>query len=522
MATAKPDVGPPAALPTSGSRLDAAASVALICICFAPAYGLYRFHDDWLFVSEAASAISEHRVTSFVFHPLAQHWTPAWHAIEVFNFIVAGWEADWFIRSLIATCTLLSLLLCASILRTLGLSTVGRLLGITTLALHHTAAVARFSFDTYSQSLVDLLGWTAVVCAIRALLSDHGITVATVVRVVALLTPALFVKEQALAAFAGVALVIACAAWWRRDVLSSRPVVWLLLIVAAEAAFFAAVRRAMGVAFAEEGEAFSLCPRCVPVNIVELGSATLLPVRTLVFFDAVRAMPIDRWKLVTIMVGAVGVAAAILAGVRQRIQQAATGARELALVAGAFVASYFPVALLGHVGEFYTHTTLFWFAVLVACAGDALWRATAGRTRAAVAVCATVYLASLGVGQHANLRDMRANGERARGWLALIADRVRAVPDGGIVVVRASGPYKARFDYGLYRLTTPQALVLGFFSPPSLLYAVGDRLEVVLDEALASPSWRDRVAEAAARRAAYWLDLDAGEARLSPLTHVRP
>src|SRR5262249_16958302 len=89
-----------------------------------------------------------------------------------------------------------------------------------------------------------------------------------------------------------------------------------------------------------------------------------------------------------------------------------------------------------------THTSLFWVAVLVACAVDGYW--TASRIpRAVVAAGAAVYVASLGIGQHANLTDMRATGERARVWLSLISSTLRPVPDGALVVFRASGAYKA-------------------------------------------------------------------------------
>lgn len=492
----------------------AVTSLALLIVSFWPAYGLYRFHDDWTFVYKAAEALRNRQVLSFIARPLDQHWSPIWQAIEVLNFLVAGWESDWFIRTLTAACTLGSLLLCASFLRTLRVSLSGQIVAVGTLALHHAAAAARFSFDTYSQSLADLVGWMAVVCVIRALLSDRGITRVTMACVLGLLVPVIFLKEQSLAAFLAVGVTMVAAATWRPDLRRSPRAFLLVGCLVVTAGLFTLARAAMGVRFAAPGEAFSFCPACVPVNVAELGAAVFMPVRTLVWFDAARAVPMDTARLVGVLVAAALVAAAIIAGNVLRARRGEPQLKALALVTLCLASSYFPVALLGHVGELYTHANLFWFAALVGCAVDGYWSRSKS-VRAATIAVAAVYLVVLGVGQHANARDMRATGERSRQWLARIVERLQPVPDGSFVLIHADGEYKSLLDYGLYRLTTPQVLVLTGISPYPVRSVLHDRVTVLLDEE--PERWRVPLASAIVRGAAFRLELAAGDASVSQI-----
>jgi hypothetical protein len=248
------------------------------------------------------------------------------------------------------------------------------------------------------------------------------------------------------------------------------------------------------------------------VNIAELGAAVMLPVRTLVALDAARSAPPAIGRLAAVGSATACVAAAVAAGNVVRARGGRDAARALALVVCAAAASFFPVALLFHVGELYAHTALFWFAVLAAFAVDGLWIALR-RARAAVLVCAAAYLVGIAAGQRANLSEMRATGERARAWLARIDDRLRPVPDGGFVLIAASGEYKAPFDYGLYRVTTPQVLVLTGLSPYPVRAAMRDRVAVYLD--FADPGlWRAAL-ERAGARGAYRLEIAGGDARLS-------
>jgi hypothetical protein len=489
-------------------------AAGLIAATFVPAYGLLRFHDDWTFVYKAAAAVRTHTVAQFVFEPLEQHWSPLWHSLEVVNFLVAGWESDWLIRSFIAVSTFGALLLCAALLDALGVSLAGQLVAIGVLALHHAAAAARFSFDTYSQSLVDLANWTAVALVLPSLLLDRQLATSTIAFVLALLVPALFLKEQALSAFFAIGLTTAAASAWRHDLRRSIRAWQLLVVLVAIAAAFTVTRVVAGVRFPEEGSPFSLCVRCAPVNIAELGGVLLLPIRTLVVLDAVRSSPVEWTRIVVAAVAAAALGLAIACGNVLRAKRGGAQARALALVACACIASFFPVALLFHVGELYAHTALFWFAVLVGFAVDGWWTGSRG-ARAAVLVCAATYLVSIGAGQRVNLDEMRATGERARQWLGRIVDRLQPVRDRGFVLIAATGEYKGRFDYGLYRVTTPQVLVLTGLSPYPVRAALHDRLTVFLEIA-DRERWRRPLEDALARGDAFRLVITGDDARLSP------
>lgn len=491
-------------------------AAGLIAATFAPAYGLLRFHDDWTFVYKAAAAVRTHTVAQFVFEPLEQHWSPLWHSLEVVNILVAGWESDWLIRSLIAVSTFGALLLCAALLDALGVSLAGQLVAIGVLALHHAAAAARFSFDTYSQSLADLANWTAVALVLPSLLLDRQLATSTIVFLLALLVPALFLKEQALSAFFAIGLTTAAASAWRHDLRHSIRAWQLVAVLVAIAAAFTVTRAVVGVRFPEDGSPFSLCVRCAPLNIAELGGVLLLPIRTLVVLDAVRSSPVELTRIVAAGVVSAALVVAVARGNVLRAKRGGAQARACALVTCACIASFFPVALLFHVGELYTHTALFWFAVLVGFGVDGWWTWTASRgSRAAVLLCAATYLVSIGAGQRVNLDEMRATGGRARQWLDRIVDRLQPVRDRGFVLIAASGDYKGRFDYGLYRVTTPQVLVLTGLSPYPVRAALHDRLTVFLEIA-DRERWRRPFEDALARGDAFRLVITDDDAQLSP------
>jgi hypothetical protein len=497
----------------NGLAISAVAGAALT-LSFSSSFGLFRFHDDWTFMSMAAAAVQSGTVPAFVARPLEQHWTPGWHLLEAANFAAAGWESDGLIRSLILVCTALSLVVCCRVLRTLGIGAFGQAIAVAVLALHPAAAAARFSFDTYSQVLVDLIGWTATAYVIRALLTHRGITARTAWGALGIAAAGLLIKEQALSGSAAVAMVVCAGAWregrWQPSV-SER---WLLIGLVAIAAVYGVARRGMGVVFQPSGNPFSLCIECVPANVVQLSAAVLMPVRTLVWFDALRATPPNRATLVAVAVAAVTVCTTLVFGIAWSVRRDPARVRAAVFVGCAAVAAYFPVSLLAHVGELYTHTIIFWLAVAAGWAADTFWRTRHTRMRVAIAAAAAAYVVSLAAGQRSNLEEMRLTGERARGWITRIAAATRSVPDGAVLVVVSENAYKAPTDYGLYRLTTPNTLVLTGLAPSAVRYAVRQRLTVILANV---DGWEARVrAASAGRDDVYLLTLGRQTAQISP------
>lgn len=482
-----------------------AASAAVI-IVFAPAFGLFRFHDDWIFVDLAAVAVRNHHVVAFIAHPISQHWSPIWHALEVANFRLAGWESDWFIRSLNAIAVLASLLLCARLLRAAGLSTMACLAGVSVLAFHPATAAARFSFDTYSQVISDLMVWSlGAILAVR-LMRDEALPMRTVAGAAVLFAAGLLLKEQTLGALVVVVLMLACARRWSRVPIEA-PAVTLVGVLVAEAVAFAIARRMVGVQFAAEG-AFRLCLSCAPVNVAELAAAVLLPVRTLVLYDAVFASPRHPGIAAAAIAAAGGVAALAAAAVWRARAGVDRRSRLALLVACGYIGSWFPVALLGHVGELYADTGVFWMAMLVAIAVDEIRDRAAVSARMALSAGAVAFAAILLGGLRANLADMRATGVRASVWLARVHRALAPLPDGAMVVVHPPEPFKAPGDYGLYRLTVPSVLVVTGLSPASIRYAAGGRLDVVTEEGLAQGEWRNALMRAQARDVVYRLSFE--------------
>jgi hypothetical protein len=471
----------------------------LSVVTFWGSVGLQPFYDDWAFPSQAALALRDGTSGAYLLTAIGRHWSPLWNLIALANLSLAGWYSDLVIRGITLVAFVGGLAWFACLARRWRLSPLAIAFGVAVLALHHTRAAALYSFDTYSQVLVDLASWVAAGLALTALsrsgppeggphirtpedgpghtgLPDRRWALAVLIPLLALL-----VKEQAAAGALAVCGLLAVA--WARSPggADRRGVAVLAALLVAGVLAFALARQQAGVTFADT-EAYRLCPSCVPRNIGLLGGALVLPVRTLDIVDAWRNGQLLKLALAT--AGAGLVVGFIAAAFRRR-----TAALPAALLA----LSTFPVALLAHVGELYAHTAVFWFAMLMAVAADE-WRTLVPGTarRAMVTLAMAVYLASLGVGIRANLGEMRTTGELAALWHGRYDEAVAGLPPGSVVLVRGAWPEKNRGDYGLYRLTSPDFVTLMWVWAKRT--AADERLEVLFE-------WSDVDQAALTRRA---------------------
>jgi hypothetical protein len=461
--------------------LFVSASVALLVV-FAGSFGLHRYFDDWVFPVNAADALARGDTLAFVALPVGHHWSPIWNALEATNVAVAGWSSDVLIRTL----TVLALVgacgwLCV-VARALGCSTTATAVAVGVLALHHVNAAALYSFDTYSQCIADLLTWIVagrllvITCATdrasRLSIGEAGV-------LAGLVALGLMTKEQALAA-------AACVLWlaifhFAQERTADRrvdegPILFACAGVVVASGVFALARRATGIQFATDG-AFSFCLRCAPLNTATLVGLVFLPVRSLFVFDAWRSASTIAGRVQLASAGAAAAALTIALMVGLVRAQTVEARRCHAATAGLLVASCFPTMVLAHVGELYAHTAVFWFALLSGQALDG-WHGTQ-RVRRLSGAVALVYLASLAVGLRANLADMRASGNRAALWLDRYAVALADVPSGAVAFVRGEEPRKRPGDYGLYRLTDPEYLMLEL--PEVLEHRTGGRFHVVAE-----------------------------------------
>ena len=472
------------------------AAAALACaFAFAPAFGLYRFHDDWRFVDRAANAVATDSVAAFIARPFAQHWSPLWHAIETANFLAAGWEADWFVRTVNLAALFTALLLLASLLAAAGSARPGIVAGMAVLAAHHATAAARYSFDTYSQSLSDLGVWAAGAALGSRMMGNEPITTRNLTSVGAILVAALFLKEQALGGMLVVSLLLIIAAVSGLSGVGGRRVIATIGSLAVLAIAFALARRAMGVSFDSAG-AFRLCAGCVPQNVGLLLAALLVPVRTITVFDAWTVQPRDHLWLVGVALAVSMIVGVMAMSIGRAVRAADTaGGRGVTIAIAGLLSSWFPVALLGQVGELYVHTGVFWWAMLVGLSLDASWRASR-RNHTLPVLAGAVYVVLLGAGLMKNLSDMRATGERARQYLERTAALTADIPAGDLLLVTSPEPFKRPGDYGLYRVTSPQVLVMTGLSPASIRHATAERLRVMHEEALHEPDHQREMEEA--------------------------
>ncbi len=431
----------------------------LSAAAFAGSFGLHPFYDDWVVPSHAATALATGTVGEFLASFTGYHWSPAWNLAALINVRFAGLHDDILIRSFTLAVYLASLFWFARLAPAFGASGPAVTVALGVLGLHHVRAAALYSFDTYSQVAVDLASWVSAGMAYLALIGGAGPRDARLVWAVAIALLALLMKEQALA---GVACLLGLTvwAWWSaREPADRRRALVLATVLALGTLAFAAARHAAGARFDDAG-VHALCLSCIPANMGLLAAAVVLPFRTLWVVDAWRAMPHDAIALVV----AGGAAAVLVAGVASgcRRQWSAGGRRQVgvALCFFFFLLAGVPVVALGRVGELHAHTLVFWFAMLVAIAATHWQRALATVwQRGMAAVVCIAYLASLGTGLRANLGDMRETGARAGLWRARFESAARDLPPGSTVLVGGQ-PERAPGDYSLYRMTSPEDLVL--------------------------------------------------------------
>jgi hypothetical protein len=207
--------------------------------------------------------------------------------------------------------------------------------------------------------------------------------------------------------------------------------------------------------------------------MAQLGLALITPLSTLVWFDALRAQPLQIARLVAAAGLSLLLLSLLLAGAIMRRRRCPEDTRAFWMLVGAIIVSWYPVSIMAHIGELYVHSSLFWFALLVGYATDG-WARWLGRKRpvrlVALALGIVVYCACLAYGLRSNLGEIRATAERAAVWMARFDKALSAVPAGSRVLIYNQHPDRGERDYGLYRITTVQYLMLTDMSRPVLSY----------------------------------------------------
>lgn len=458
----------------------ASAASAIVVLAFSRAFGLSRFYDDWYFASGAREAVQSHRFGAFVTGTSAQHWSPLWQAFSFVNAWTVGWQGDLLIRSATVVAVLLGLLAFAWVASRLRLGTAAIVAGMAVLGWHHLNAVAYYSFDCYSQVFADLCTWTSVGLTLAFVAAGDRAPRRWLGGAVAVYFPSLLVKEQGLAALAGVALVALWVTFGERIDGARRRALWTAWsVMLAWSMVFVGLRAAAGLWIDQSGP-YRICVLCAPGNAGLMLGALVLPVNTAYAYFA--AMSPWSVSAVLIGVGAAIVVSLLVLGVATYRRE--SGRSQWPLVAVALsVATLFPAVLLADIGELHAHTAIFWFALLVAMAVDGWYVRLRGASVPVVrttAVLGAVYVAALFASLQINLGEMRVTGERAEAWLNLFRRAVGQMPPGSVVVVRGLDQTKGPGDYSLYRLTTPGMLLysadvsLRLVAPPELTVVDAD------------------------------------------------
>ena len=447
--------------------------VVALLVAYIGGFGLHRFADDWSYVYRASKAVNGNMI-GFIFGPWYQlHWSPLHHATEALNFNLAGWKSDWFIRSFTVFMHVLSLVAAWLAIRRMRFGVFGAVATIGVMGFHHTQAMAIYAFDTYSQCAADTIGWLGALAFWRSLYERQPWRSKSYWCALVLLLIALLFKEVALAA-AGVYVIFAIVHFaqageyrrWLQSVLQTcLPVIGITV-------GFALIRALFSLFLPKFGPAM-FSPSSAPANMAQLGLALISPLRTLEWFDTLKAQPIQITRLVLAAFLSILLLSVLLAGAIVRMRRCPEYTRTFWMLAGAMIVSWYPFSIMAHVSELYVHTSLFWFALLVGYAADgwAMWLQR-GRPMLVVALTLSIvaYCVCLGYGLRLNLRDMRATGERAAIWMERFDDALSAVPSESRVLIYNHNPASGDRDYSAYRDTTVQSLLLSEMPPPALRF----------------------------------------------------
>lgn len=441
-------------------RTWAAVAAALVLVTFARGFGMYPFYDDWMYFSAAGAALAHHAPGEFIWSAFPPHWSPLSFAFWIFNLRVVGWENDGLIRSTNAVLVWLGLTGFAVFARRLGASRVAVVAGMGTLALHHINAAPYYAWDCFDQLAADLLSWTSIALMLNTLNASRRDATRRVALATVLVAPALLIKEEALAAVAGITWLAIWSSVVLHEEASMRRLRWSAAAVAlATGAGFAALRWHAGLWFDASGP-YRFCAICIPGNAGLLLASLIVPGRTLDVFLSVRSWPPDL-SAFPVLLATLAVVASVVVGLLSRSRD---DRRSAMLCATLLLVSGFPILLQENVTELHAHTSLFWWAMLVTMAIDGWHRrvpATRAAGRVAIVGGPVVYAFALGLGLQSNLAEMRSTGERSRMWRARLHGALRAVPPGSRILVRGVPLLKGPRDYGLYRVTTPGYLLAG-------------------------------------------------------------
>lgn len=446
---------------THDSRIFAAVAAALVVGAFARGFGMYPFYDDWMYLSAAGEALAHHAPGEFIWSAFPPHWSPLSFAFWIFNLRYVGWENDALIRITNAVMAWAGLMGFAVFARRHGASRGAIVAGMATLGWHHINAAPYYAWDSFDQLAADLLTWTSIALMLTTLKRPQPGATRRVALATALLAPALLIKEEALAAVAGIVLLAIWSSVVLREEAPMRRLRWNAAAAAlVMAAAFAALRWHAGLWFDASGP-YRFCAACIPGNVGLMVASLIVPSRTLDVFLAVRGWPPDLSVAIPVALATLAVVAGVILGLlsRQRDDRPS-----VMLTATLMLASGFPILLQENVTELHAHTALFWWAMLVTMAIDG-WRrrvpATVAAARLALTGGAVVYALALGIGLQSNLAEMRGTGERSRLWRARLHGALHAIPPGSRVLVRGVPLVKGPRDYGLYRVSTPGYLLAG-------------------------------------------------------------
>jgi hypothetical protein len=446
---------------TRDSWICAGVATLLVVAAFARGFGMYPFYDDWMYLSAAGAALAHHAPGEFIWSAFPPHWSPLSFAFWIFNLRFVGWESDALIRMTNAVMVWAGLMGFSIFARWHGASRLAVVAGMATLGWHHINAAPYYAWDSFDQLAADLLSWASVALMITIANRSHAHATRRVAQASALVAPALLIKEEALAAVAGIVLVAIWSSVLVREDVTTRRMRWSAAAATlAMAAGFAALRWHAGLWFDASGP-YRFCAACIPGNAGLMLASQIVPVRTLDVFLAVHDWPPDLTVAIRAVLATLAVVPAVAFGLLSRSRE---DRQLVTLYALLMLASGFPILLQGNVTELHAHTGLFWWALLVTLAVDG-WRrrmpSARGAARLALAGVPAVYALALGIGLQSNLAEMRATGERSRAWRARLQASLSSVAPGSRVLVRGVPLVKLSTDYGLYRVSTPGYLLAG-------------------------------------------------------------
>ncbi|MDP2895353.1 MAG: glycosyltransferase family 39 protein [bacterium] len=424
-----------------GGRVWLLVWLCVLAIVFIGSFGISPYADDWGSLVQArdeVSAIERDGRWSVLLSTTGSHWSPGIRVLDDFSYALVRSTSDTVIRIYCMLAHGWGMVFVFLFVRSLNLKRGASMLAMLVFAFHQAAVSPIYAYDMSSAAVGTALVWGAILLLLHA---KGPKQVKGQIAAGALFLVGLLCKETSLA-FIPMACVVLLYQEGTVSRRALRKVLVRMLPFLGVASMFLIARAVMGAPTLQMGTGSGASARyrvAGPLvwgqNALQLGLAQITPMSTVWWFTAIKKLQVNE---LLVLAAATGLSAlAILIGTTRFARNGYL--REVLLILGLIIGSWFPVLLMGHVAESYTYAGLPFIGVLVGISAQGLLSQghSSHRAKWAGRFCLMILPLSVvthAVSQRSKLSLMHESGNNSRFWYGKMTSALRNVPAGSEVV----------------------------------------------------------------------------------------